>query len=581
MSVLNARQMRSSSRLGIASSAAASCVLSSSTLLLAIGDGGIETGVEQGDELGDETRVGVERVLDVRLAEAEADLPQVLGVRPHDGDLARGEAGPQHEAVEAVALHVAVDERAERRLQLLASVRVEVDRRGHLDPDVVEEHLLVAGAERVRLLVERLEAQVVEEREQLRQRRRRTLAVHAEAPLTRRGVDLVAERRRELVGAGQQGGDVAHVAGRPLRRHRRAVRRGSVTAHAIEQIDAGLLTELTDQGGPHALGPRRRQLVDGPFEHGDVDPARRARTAHVDRDAGERARSHQRLEGALVRPLGPVSAGDGLGDSLWQLSREPVAREVDEHGGPGADRVGHLEHADELTLLQPDDVGDELSEPVWFELEDEIARQVLQHRAGGPAGMGVHARLGEVEDAAGVGADAGDVEHADPVGVGRQQPDESPLGCVVGADDHDGLALRPEHGCAGVAAGDDDGPVTGHRRRVGPIELADLAELAPPPQGERAVGGPVVVGGAEEHELAVGEPRQERVDRAQLLHPRPHRREVIHDEADVLDRADDLVLAPCAPWPRRCGRSRSASTPRPTRRRHRRRRGCRRHGARR
>ena len=95
--------------------------------LVAVGPGRVEAGVEQGDEVGDHSRMGLQRRLDVGLAEREADLPQVLAVGADDGDLAGGQAGRQHEPVEAVALDVAEDERGEGPLQVGPPSAVQLD----------------------------------------------------------------------------------------------------------------------------------------------------------------------------------------------------------------------------------------------------------------------------------------------------------------------------------------------------------------------------------------------------------------------------------------------------------------------
>ena len=55
-------------------------------------------------------------------------------------------------------------------------------------------------------------------------------------------------------------------------------------------------------------------------------------------------------------------------------------------------------------------------------------------------------------------------------------------------------------------------------------------------------GADVVVGGPEEHELAGGQPRQDRRHRGQRVHPVAHRREVVDDPLHVGDGAGDLGL---------------------------------------
>ena len=79
--------------------------------------GGVEAGGEQLDEVARQAGVLGERRLDVRLAEGEADLAQVLGVGAQHRHLAGVEAGEQHETVEPVALDHALDETGERLLQ--------------------------------------------------------------------------------------------------------------------------------------------------------------------------------------------------------------------------------------------------------------------------------------------------------------------------------------------------------------------------------------------------------------------------------------------------------------------------------
>ena len=117
-------------------------------------------------------------------------------------------------------------------------------------------------------------------------------------------------------------------------------------------------------------------------------------------------------------------------------------------------------------------------------------------------------------------------QHAGAVGVGRQQPDEAVLharlvdgrrrsGARRGTPATTSSVRAIDTGRPQPAPGGDRWP--GRRRRPRPSSL-------PGPQRQRPVGGDVVVGRAEEHELAVGQPRQDRVDGRQRLHPLAHRR---------------------------------------------------------
>ena len=144
------------------------------------------------------------------------------------------------------------------------------------DADVVEVHPLVADTERVRLLVEGDEPEVVEQREQLRQRHRRAASVHAHPPLAGVGVEVVAEGDHDVAVAGQHLVDAAEVGDRPFRRDGGAVGRRSGSPGDVEQAMPVALAQFADQRRPEAFGPRDRLLVDGSFEGVEVGVAVRS-----------------------------------------------------------------------------------------------------------------------------------------------------------------------------------------------------------------------------------------------------------------------------------------------------------------
>ena len=339
-------------------------------------------------------------------------------------DLPDAQAGEQHEAVEAVALDPTVDELDERVLQRGAPRLVEIGARRDADADVVDVHALGRQPERVRPFVERLQTEVVEQRQQLGQCGRRATPVHAEAPLARRRVDVAPERCRQVAARGEQVGDAPDVADGPVRADGRDVRDRCVGADGLEQRAGALLPHLGHERGPQAVRPRRRQLVDRPLEGVEIDDPAAFGAADADRDARQRAGADIGLERPAVRLVG---VGDRVGDLVRQLRREPATRQVHEHRDPRPDGLGDLERPDQLALLEPDDRCDEPRQGRRLELEDEVARQVLEDGARRPPGVGVHPRRAEVEGVGDRGADARDVEHADAVGVRRQQTDEPGL----------------------------------------------------------------------------------------------------------------------------------------------------------
>ena len=134
------------------------------------GRSGRETGPRESRTI---IRVGAQGVLHVGLAEAEADLPEVLRVGPEHGDLAPVEAGDEGEAVEAVVLRLARPHPGEAPLERLPRrLEVGVGRaRALSEPEVVEPHRTAraVGAQLARVLVLHPKAHVLEHRERVRE----------------------------------------------------------------------------------------------------------------------------------------------------------------------------------------------------------------------------------------------------------------------------------------------------------------------------------------------------------------------------------------------------------------------------
>ena len=243
-------------------------------------------------------------------------------------------------------------------------------------------------------------------------------------------------------------------------------------------------------------------------------------TAHAQRDPRQRAGSDERLEIAV---RAAVRRGHRLGDELGEPGREAGSREVHEHRRPGADRLGDVEDAHELALLQPDDVDDEVRQPIRIELEHEVARQRLERVSDRTPGVGLGAGVDESEHGPRPISDRRDRQDALAVGARRQQTDEAMLhGTVAHAhacpprtavDRRNGLAPRDDDRtvrCVGLG-----------RRWIDLVIGAELTELGAVANDEPVVDA-VVHRGAEEHEVLGRQPVQDRVVLAERRHPVAH-----------------------------------------------------------
>ena len=106
-----------------------------------------------------------QRRLDVLLTEREADLTEIPGIGTEDLDLACREAAQHHQAIQPIELDRTVE------LGEKAALHLGADRVGHLntsryrDTDIVEPHSCAIDREAECALVERTQAQVVEQRQ--------------------------------------------------------------------------------------------------------------------------------------------------------------------------------------------------------------------------------------------------------------------------------------------------------------------------------------------------------------------------------------------------------------------------------
>ena len=127
--------------------------------------------------------VGDEAILDVLLTERGTGLAQVLAVRTHDRCLTPRAAGQGNERVEPIRLGVAVPHRDDRLLnQAPWRFALQVPRRRISDAEVVDPDARpLVPSDLVGALVDDVDAHPLQDRQDLRERHRRTVPIDLEA----------------------------------------------------------------------------------------------------------------------------------------------------------------------------------------------------------------------------------------------------------------------------------------------------------------------------------------------------------------------------------------------------------------
>ncbi len=161
---------------------------------------GIEAQPEQACQHACDARVRRQRGLDVRLRQREPDLPQVLRVGAQDRDLVGSEPCLQDQSVEVVVLDAAL-EHARKRVfeQRREGPDIDLVACRHVELEVVNPHRFGAvGRDCVGPFGQHAHAHVLEHRQRIRQRHRRTAAVDLEAETVGRASSRSIEVEHEL-----------------------------------------------------------------------------------------------------------------------------------------------------------------------------------------------------------------------------------------------------------------------------------------------------------------------------------------------------------------------------------------------
>ncbi len=390
--------------------------------------------LEQGDQEAGGVDVVAEGVLHVVLAEGRPGLAQVLGVRAQHRRLPPAQARGEHQGVEAVVLGLSGPGGGEGLLDALTGVvpgvvAAAVPRGRHPQAEVVDPRRRpVRAAQFVGPLVDDLDAEPVEHRQDGGQGDRRALAVDLEPALLGGGADRLVQAEREVVVLGQLL-DVDQVGDGRARGVVGLVALGEGVAVAAQQFGGALLAEFGVERVGEAVGPGA-----GGLDQAGLD-ALLVAVAELRQLGALRDPDHEVQPGQdrLGVPGGEVDAG--AAELLLQDVDDPqpdaggvaVAGQVDEGGVVAPVLVLAQVEAEPPALLEVENTGDDRLELADGRLEELVARVGLQDLEQVAAIVAVGREPGAPQDVVDLAAD--DRDPADGLGVrgGGEEPEEASL----------------------------------------------------------------------------------------------------------------------------------------------------------
>ncbi len=495
----------------------------------------VETHLEQPHQFAGDVGVVEQRAGDVAEVEAQADLLEVARVGTQQRDVAPGQAGGQHQAVEAVVLGVALDDVDEGVLQRLVELLdVDVQPLGVGEGEIVNPELAaVLPAQAEGEFTEHAQAEVFQDRQHVGQRQRRVgvieLAVQQLVALAERLVE--AHHQRALLGQAQQ---VLHVDHRGMRGEALAIAGREAFREVRQHRGALRLAEAFHHEAGVFVLPGAAGLDDFTLEQLGIDGLLVLR---VDAQDVLHARQHRFGE---VGPELAVAGLQALHEDLLDLhpgfGGVDVARHVGQAIGETAVGVLAQEQAQLVALLDLHDGDGGVEQLVHRGLEQVVARQHLQHLGQFLAQVRAVLEARAAFHFADLATDEGNLPHALAVHRGGVEPhetaflehpaigveladrDEIRVGRTVHAARHRGLGERQQRGLAQEA----------HRLRLDVQFLVLQARPQAPRQAQQrrlVVDHAPTVGlvddlellVAEEGEMVVQQPAEEHLDFGQVL----------------------------------------------------------------
>ena len=414
-------------------------------------------------------RVSRQCLLDVAVAEGRPRLTQVAADRAQDRCVAPAQVGAQHQPVVAVALGLACPDPDEGLLEGVADgVGLRVVLARVAEAEVVEpDEVAVARSDRVGPLVGHLDAQVLEQRQDVGEGEGRAGAVDLRSQLPLRCLQRAVEAERQpgfLAGELLDAPDVGN------RRPRHPI--GAVCGRegfAIAAVERGapLLSVLSVQRLLEIVAPRARRGHEQRLYLARVHVRQAARLG-VD----EIVQPHEhglRDSRGVVEAVRAGRAPDDPLDASAVLGVEAVARHEHQTGQEAAEGVAAHEQAQALALAEVQDPDSDLEQLFDGDLEQLVARVGLQDLDQGLLVVAARRERGALEHGGHLAAQDRDVARAGVVGGVRVEAEEAPLA------DH--LAVRVKALDTHVV--EIGGPVhRGARVRLGHVEQVGLERAA-------------------------------------------------------------------------------------------------------
>ncbi len=386
----------------------------------------VEAHLEQSNQLTRDVGVVEQRAGDIAQIEAHADLLEIARIGPQQRDLPPGQPCRQDQAVEGIVLGetaIDVDEGVLQRLVDLQQIDFQAFGIGEgeiMDPVVAA----AAVTQLERKLTEHAQAQVLHDRQDVRQRQRRIQVVKlAMQAVLFRGDRLVETHHQRTLFA--QIEHMLHVDGGRLRREALAIAGREALGELAEQVRALRFAEALDHQALVIVLPGTAGLQHFLLETRRIDLQRSAGVqAQNELHPGQYGFGEIGGELAVAR-LEPLL--QNLLDLQSRLGGIAVARHVDQAVAEASVRIEAQEQPQAIALLDLHDGDGIFEQLVDGRLEQLVARQHFQN---------LHQLLGQVRRVAEVGApyhrldlapDEGDAPHA--LGVDRrgEQTEEAAL----------------------------------------------------------------------------------------------------------------------------------------------------------